>query len=121
MPKSIDYEFPRGDTCKLRKFRIKSADGKIVNLTDAGQLYFTVKTDSNSNKVLLQKKLNEGIEIGDDGYYHITIEPSDTSRFDYGDYYYDIQLKTLSPKVFVRTLFLGTITLTDEITWEEDE
>ena len=121
MVKTIDYEFPRGDTYQLRKFRITDKNKNVITLTNAEQLYFTVKTDTNSNKVLFQKRKNEGIELQEDGYYHITIEPADTNSLDYGTYVYDIQLKSTNKKTFVKTLFNGTITLTDEVTWEVDE
>lgn len=121
MVKTIDYEFPRGDTYPLRKFRITDKNKNVIKLTDAEQLYFSVKTDANSNKVLFQKRKNKGIELGEDGYYHITIEPADTNSLDYGTYVYDIQLKSTNPKVIVKTLFNGTITLTEEVTWEVDE
>ena len=121
MAKTIDYEFPRGDTYLLRKFRITDKNKNLISLTDAEQLYFTVKTDSNSNKVLFQKRKNAGIELGEDGYYHITMETDDTNKLDYGTYVYDIQLKSTQQRTLVKTLFNGTITLTDEVTWEVDE
>lgn len=121
MIKSIDYEFPRGDTYVLRKIRVTDKNENIIQLTDTEQLYFTVKTDSNSNKVLIQKRINTGIELGEDGYYHITIEPTDTNKLEYGTYVYDISLKSTRAKTIVKTLANGTITLTDEVTWEGDE
>lgn len=121
MVKTIDYEFPRGDSFLLKKFRVTDKNKNVIKLTEAEQLYFTVKTDSNSNKVLIQKRKNEGIELGEDGYYHTTIEPRDTNNLEYGTYVYDIQLKSTNEKTFVKTLFNGTITLTDEVTWEVDE
>lgn len=121
MPKTIDYEFPRGDSFNLKKFRITDKNKNVIQLTDAEQLYCTVKTDANNNKVLFQKRKNEGIELGADGYYHITVEPADTNNLDYGTYVYDIQLKSTNPKELVKTLFNGTITLTDEVTWEVNE
>ena len=121
MAKTIDYEFPRGDTYKLKKFRITDKNKNIIQQTGTQQLYFTVKTDSNSNKVLFQKRKNTGIELGEDGYYHITIEPSDTSKLEYGTYVYDISLKSTVAKTIVKTLINGTITLTEEVTWEGDE
>ena len=120
MAKIIDYEFKRGDTNVLNKFRIIN-NGKVVKLTNEQQLYFTLKSNPNSKKVLVQKTINNGIELGEDGYYHITLEPNDTSKLNYGGYVYDIEFKKFNPKVFVRTLLEGTITLTDEVTWEEDE
>lgn len=121
MAKTIDYEFKRGDSFNLRKFRIKDKNKNVIQLTSTEQLYFTVKTDSNNSNALIQKRINTGIELGDDGYYHITMEPADTNGLDYGTYVYDIQLKSTRTKNIVKTLFDGTITLTDEVTWGVNE
>lgn len=121
MSKTIDYEFPRGDTYPLRKFRVTDKNGNVIQLTDTEQLYFTVKTDSNTRDVLIQKRINSGIELGNDGYYHITMEAEDTNGLDYATYVYDIQLKSTRTKNIVKTLFDGTITLTDEVTWGVNE
>ena len=121
MSKTIDYEFKRGDTNVLKKFRVKDKNDNLMELTENEQLYFTMKINPNSNQVLIQKRINDGIYLEEDGYYHITLEPSETSKLNYGTYVYDIELKSISPKLFVKTLIEGTITLTDEVTWEEDE
>ena len=121
MAKTIDYEFKRGDTNVLEKFRVIDQEKNIMQLTDNEQLYFTVKTNPNSNQVLIQKTIKNGIYLEEDGYYHITLEPNETSKLNYGTYVYDIELKSISPKLFVKTLIEGTITLTDEVTWEGDE
>ena len=121
MAKTIDYEFTRGDTYQLKKFRVTDNNKAVLNLTSSEQLYFTMKKDANSKKVLLQKRIGEGIELREDGYYHITMEPSDTNDLKYEDYQYDIQLKSTYPKELVKTLINGTITLTEEITWKGDE
>lgn len=121
MAKTIDYEFKRGETYPLKKFRILDKNKNVIQLTDTEQLYFTVKADNNTREALFQKKINRGIELGDDGYYHITIEPADTNNLDYGTYTYDIQLKSTGSKTIVKTLFDGTITLTEETTWEVNE
>lgn len=121
MAKTIDYEFPRGDSFLLKKFRVTDTEGRIIELKDTDQIYFTVKTDSNSSVALFQKKINDGIELQDDGYYHITIEPTDTNELDYGNYVYDIEFKSTQPKNYVKTLIDGTITLTDEVTWGVNE
>lgn len=121
MAKTIDYEFKRGDTTNLKKFRITDKNGEVITLGTTEQLYFTVKKNANSSDVLLQKKIDDGITLGEDGYYHITIESVDTSNLDYGNYQYDIELKSTNPKEIVKTIIDGTITLTDEITWRGDE
>ena len=121
MAKLVDYEIKRGDTTNLKKFRITDKNGEVLHLTDTDYLYFTIKQNANSATVLLQKTLNNGITLGNDGYYHITMEATDTNKLTYGNYQYDIELKATEPKEFVKTLIEGTIILTEEITWKGDE
>lgn len=121
MSKVIDYEFKRGDTTNLKKFRITDKNGEVLNLGANDRLYFTVKRNSRDSEVLLQKTIGNGITLGEDSYYHITMEAVDTSSMDYGTYQYDIEFKSISPKEIVKTIIEGTITLTDEITWRGDE
>lgn len=119
MAKTICYKFTRGDTQLLKKFRLTDKNGNILNLTELDQLYFTLKKDAYSEGFIFQKKKNGGIILKEDGYYHITIESDDTNDLDYGNYDYDIELK--STLYGVKTLIKGTITLTEEITWKGDE
>ena len=113
----MEFEFIRGDTKKL-KFQIKDKNGTILKLDpDRDRLYFTLKAHSNSKKILLQKKFPQNIIFKDD-YYYITLLPEDTSDLSYGTYNYDIEIVS---GTITKTLLLGTITLTDEITWKGDE
>ena len=114
----MDFEFPRGDT-KLFKFQLKDKNGEIVSLSDTDMLYFTVKRDPYSSIALFQKVIGDGIELGDDGFYHVTISPSDTNSLAYGSYGYDIEIKTGDG--IVKTLTIGTITLTEEYTFAGNE
>ena len=114
----MDLEFPRGDT-KVFKFKITDKNGEKLNLTSTDKLYMTVKKDVNSNTVIFQKRIGNGIEFKDDGYYYVTILPSDTSELSYGQYGYDIEIKTGTG--IVKTLVVGTITLTEEYTFKGDE
>lgn len=43
MPKTIDYEFKRGDTKALKKFRPTDSEGNVLILSDLDKLYFTMK------------------------------------------------------------------------------
>lgn len=113
----MDFEFPRGDT-KLFKFQLKDKNGEIINLSTGDKLYFTVKKTTKSTTVVFQKTLSNGI-VKDGDYYKVTIQSDDTAQLGYGDYAYDIELK--SAEGVVKTLTLGTITLTDEVTWKGDE
>lgn len=121
MAKTIDYEFKRGDTYNLRKFRITDKNGEVITLGATDKLYFTLKKNANSPEVLLQKTIGNGITLGEDGYYHITMETVDTSDLPYGTYEYDIEFKVTTPKEIVKTIIDGSITLTEEITWRGDE
>ena len=114
----MDLEFTRGDT-KAFKFKLQDKNKQPLNLTGSDNLYMTVKKDINSNKIIFQKRTGNGIELKDDGYYHVTINPDDTNDLPYGQYGYDIELKTGTG--IVKTLVVGTITLTEEYTFKGDE
>lgn len=112
----MDFEFTRGDTFQF-KFEIKDKEGKELLLDKGAKIYFTVKKNRNSKKVLIQKTLEHGIEYRD-GFYYVRINASDTSPLAYGTYIYDIEFKQDD---IVKTLVLGEISLTDEITFKGDE
>ena len=121
MVKNIDYSFKRGDTYNLKKFKVLDKEGKDIILTPTEQLYFTMKTSTKTAEYVLQKRIGNGIELQEDGYYHITMEPKDTKGLNYGEYFYDIELKSINPKELVKTLIEGTIFLEDEVTWGGNE
>lgn len=114
----MDFEFIRGDT-QVIKFILTDLNRNIISLTSADRIYFTVKNNSYSNDVLIQKTIGNGIELKDDGYYYVTINSDDTSKLEYGQYGYDIELKTGTG--IVKTLTIGSITLTEEYTFKGDE
>ncbi len=112
----MDIEFTRGDT-QFLKFQLKDLEGTLIELADEDKLYFTVKQNQYSKKILIQKKYPDDINYSD-GYFSFTLSSEDTSNLAYGTYQYDIELKSGD---FVKTLGLGTITLTEEITYRGDE
>ena len=112
----MDFEFPRGDT-KRFKFQLKDSEGNILVLSNTDQLYFTVKDNPRSTTPLIQKKIGSGI-VYNDGYYYVTISPLDTDALDYRTYGYDIELKSDG---LVKTLLIGSITLTEEYTFATNE
>lgn len=115
----MDFEFPRGDT-KRFKFKLKDSAGIDLILGVGDNLYITVKKNANSKEVLIQKTLESGIDYNnDDGYYYVTLKADDTSELDYGTYGFDIELKTSAG--LVKTLLIGSITLTEEYTYKGDE
>lgn len=119
MAKVIDYEFKRGDTKVLKKFRPTDKNGEALTLSNTDNIYFTMKKDVNE-KASLNKSINNGITLGDDGYYHITLEANETANLSVGAYKYDIELVLNLEKQFVQTIIEGEITLTQDITMEGD-
>lgn len=112
----MDLEFTRGDT-QFLKFQLKDGLGNAISPSIEDIIYFTVKQNQNSSKVLIQKKYPDNIEY-QDGYFIFTLNSEDTSDLAYGTYQYDIELKSGD---YVKTLAFGTITLTNEITHRRDE
>ena len=108
--------FTRGDT-QIVKFNLKDKEGNNIELTDNDKLYFTVKKTTTSDEKLFQKVYPTDIKYSD-GYYSFTIDPEDTDTLDYGEYYYDIELKT---GTIVKTLAINKLILTDEVTFVGDE
>lgn len=114
----MDFEFTRGDT-KVFKFKLTDKNKEDISLTPGDKLYLTVKQTPNSKKVEIQKTLDNGIVLKDDGYYYVTISAEDTANMAYGTYGYDIEIKTMTG--IVQTLIIGSITLTEEYTFKGDE
>ncbi len=112
----MDLEFTRGDT-QVLKFQLKDGQGNAISPSIDDVIYFTVKQNQNSSKVLIQKKYPDDIEYRD-GYFIFTLNSEDTSSLAYGTYQYDIELKSGD---YVKTLGFGSITLTTEITHRGDE
>lgn len=112
----MDLEFTRGDTQFVR-FALKDGDGNVIEPSADDCLYFTVKQNANSSKVLIQKKYPDSINYTD-GYFCFCLDSEDTSILPYGTFQYDIELVSGD---YVKTLGFGTITLTEEITHRRDE
>ena len=108
--------FTRGDT-QIIKFGLKDKAGNDITLAEGDKLYFTVKKTTTSKDVLFQKVYPTNIVI-EDGLYKLTIEPTDTDELEYGEYNYDIELKT---GTYVKTLIKDKLIITDEVTFAGDE
>lgn len=115
-PKEFDFEFPRGDTCPI-SFDITDSEGNSLDLSSS-EIYFTLKKNYNTTNYILQKKKStSGITIdGKQG--SLVLTHNDTAELSYGNYVYDIQIKSGD---YVKTLVLGTITLTNESTFKANE
>lgn len=114
---SKNLEVTRGDTAKYRLKILTSNDVEITT-NDITNIYFSVKENFKNTDVLLQKQLNDGITLGEDGYYHIVISSTDTDELSFGDYYYDIQLNITNEKY---TIVKGIFKIDWEITDVESE
>jgi len=118
MPKTIDYTFKRGDTKVLDKFRVTDANGNVITLSVSDQIYFTMKDSSKT--AVVKKKIGNGITLGTDGYYHITLEATETQNLPVAAYSYDIELDLNLTVLYVHTLIEGTIELEEDVTMEGD-
>lgn len=116
-PKEIDIEFPRGDTCPL-KFNLLDNNKNPLELTTNDEMYFTVKKNFNTREVVFQKKFSYGeIQKDDDG-YKLILTSEDTAQLNYGSYVFDICIKSTD---LTKTLAIGTLTLTNEVTFKSNE
>lgn len=105
----------RGDT-GFFKFKRIDAQGNPITSTPES-LYFTVKKSFSSNTALFQKSLSN-ITLGEDNFWHFTIEPEDTINLKYGSYVFDIEVTT---NTYVLTICKGQLEITEESTWSENK
>lgn len=120
MSKEINYEFKRGDTKYLNKFRPVDKDGNVLELTLQDNVYFTMKRTENGTAII-KKSINNGITLGDDGFYHIVLEANETANLQAGTYKYDIELDIINQtKLCVYTIIEGDIELLQDVTQEGD-
>jgi len=108
---------PRGDI-RLVRFLVNDPNGTATDI-DFTEVYFTVKKTSKDRLYQFQKKLSTGgiikLDVGD---YQVKIEPNDTSKMNYGNFKFDIQLVYQDQ---LKETFVGDFVLTDEITFNENE
>lgn len=116
-PREYDIEFPRGDTLPLC-IEITDNDGEILEPISGDEIYFTVKKSYRSRDVIFQKRYSRDEIVFENNEFVFCIEHKDTAELSYGRYCYDIQIKSGD---FVKTLMIGTITLTNEATWLNNE
>ena len=114
--KEFDFEFPRGDTTPV-SFELTDSSGNELDFSSA-EVYFTMKKSYATQNYVLQKKKSTGDITFEGNKGTLVLEHNDTAELKYGNYVYDIQIKSGS---YVKTLALGTITLTNESTWKANE
>lgn len=115
----INYSFKRGDSRRLNAFKVQDIEGQDIILNEGDNIYFTIKP-MEENIALVKKSIGNGIELGEDGYYHLPMLPEDTQDLDVDLYRYDIELNLNVEPLFVRTIVEGTINLTQDVTEEGD-
>ena len=101
----------RGDTGAFKFQRLNASGEPITSTPDA--LFFTVKKSYSFNAYVFQKSLSD-MRLGEDDFWHFTIEPSDTALLDYGTYVYDIEVTTGD---YVQTIAKGKLAIEEESTW----
>lgn len=113
----MKIEFPRGDSYE-KGFILKDKKTKqpIVDVFD--EVYFTVKKTLYMDKYCFQKRMTDGGIVNDgNGHYTLFILPSDTDGMSFGDYICDVEFV----KGDCKKTFVGTLTLTTEVTYAGDE
>ena len=108
-------EMTRGDTCPLR-FKRLAADGEVIT-TIADEVYFTVKKSFANKTPILQKTLSD-MTFDEAGVYHFVINPDDTDKLAFADYYWDVEVIVSTYK---QTISKGILRVTDEATWVSNE
>lgn len=109
----LNLEMTKGDTLS---FGIK-----IYNLgQNLDTAYFTCKKNYDSNAVIFQKSLNNGItfdsaDASGNYVYKVRLAPEDTADVDIGKYYYDVQISCNGD---IYTIMKGVFTIDYEVTLE---
>ena len=110
----LQISLPRGD---IRNIRFNVTSGETA-YTDFTEVYFTVKTATNKRNLLFQKKLSDGSIVLDGECFSTRIESEDTEGLEYGKYVFDIEV--VKGDVIKQTT-LGELTITPEVTFNENE
>lgn len=113
-----DYEIIRGDTSIVGPFQIRDANENVLKLDSTDEMYFTIKKSYTNNDYILQKKLSTDEIKYKNGVYYVILEHNDTAELDYGTYVYDFEIIS---EELVKTILMGTITLTNEVTHKSNE
>jgi hypothetical protein len=88
--RNSDIQLTRGDSASFNLVITKS-DGSLYTREDGDKLIFTLKKTYNSAEALLSKEISD---------FNLVLNPEDTSKLSYGEYWYDVQLTTEDNKVY---------------------
>lgn len=112
----MKIEMPRGDLRKVR-FIITDKNGNPVNY-DFDEIYFTCKKHFTDNDYIFQKSVGAGTITKKDGYYRMTINPSDTEYLRFGMYVFDVEVIYQDS---IKQTSVGKLILTNEATHVRNE
>lgn len=101
----------RGDTIQLEWQRIDT-DGNVIT-TAPSEMWLTVSPDWDSPVVLIQKSLTQ-MTMDEEGFWHVTIQGSETEPLPYGTYVFDIEV---TAQGITTTICKDQLVLTEESTW----
>lgn len=107
-------EITRGDTYVFG-FKRKNFNKEDI-MTIAEDVIFTVKENTSTEEILIQKSLkNNTITFTKDGYYHVLIKPEDTKNLKYNTYKCDIEIQNFGIKstIYKNKPFI----ITEEVTF----
>ncbi len=105
--------FIRGDSYLFKVWIGHKNDHTPIQYVDVDTIFITFKENTSKNsRILFQKQLSD-ITIDEDGYCHISFNPSDTEELPYGKYYFDIEITLTNG---YRKTATYQISITDETT-----
>ena len=85
-------EIIQGDTSPTYKFQRITSNGDVIT-TLPHKMWITFKKDTKTEKALIQKTLENGIEYNsEDNYYRFRLLHEDTANLCYGTYGFDVAI-----------------------------
>lgn len=116
----FEIELVQGDTSPVYKFQRTDDKGGVIT-TLPQKMWVTFKKDYKSEKALIQKTLENGIEYNsDDNYYRFKLTPDDTANLCYGKYGFDIAILNENGDK-ITLLNDGTLKITEHYTRKNNE
>lgn len=114
----MNITMPRGDI-RVIPFKVSDSSG-VASEIPFTEIYFTVKKGYNDKQYIFQKRLSNGtIEPCEEpGTYQFIIEAADTDNLQIRSYVCDIELVYGEE---LKETTVGTFTLTNEVTYAENE
>jgi hypothetical protein len=88
----MSFSMTRGDTYNLT-IALKNPDDTLLILDPLDKLYFTLKKDTDTSEIIVQKILTSDQRT-------ITLHPTDTKDLAYGTYLFDIELRKGTGEIY---------------------